>query len=283
MEDPSEAVELPQGRVRYRDVGSGPPLLFVHGILVNGLLWREVVPRLRDDFRCIVPDLPLGAHRTPMDPDADLGAHGVADLLAELVDALPVDEPAVVGNDTGGAFCQLLVARHPEAVGALVLTDCDAFDRFPPPRYRYLSWGARLPGFVPAMSQLMRSHAVLRSRLAYGSLTRTGLPDDLLDAFHEPLAQDPGVRRDTRKVLADMRPAHTREAAEAFPDFRKPVLLAWSPDDPVFPMEDARRLAGLFPEAELETVPGAWCFVPQDNPDGLADAIRGWAEDAAPW
>ena len=58
----AKELRLPQGTVRYRDVGSGsgPPIVFVHGLLVNSLLWRKVVPSLAGERRCIVPDLPLG-------------------------------------------------------------------------------------------------------------------------------------------------------------------------------------------------------------------------------
>lgn len=276
MDPPDQAASLPAGTVRYRDVGSGPPLLLVHGILVNGRLWRKVVPELRDRFRCIVPDLPFGAHSTPLDPETDLSPPGVARLLADLVDALPVNDPVVVGNDTGGAFCQVLAARHGDRLGGLVLTNSDAFGRLPPRRYRYLSYGSRVPGFVTVMAQLMRSKAVLEGPLAYGPLTKTGFPDDVLEAFASPMAEDPDVRRDARKVLAGMAPRHTREAAEALPGFDEPALLAWAPDDPVFPMEDARELRDLLPQAQLETIPDSWCFVPEDNPEALAEAIRGW-------
>ena len=57
---------LPQGTIRYRDSGSGEPIVFVHGLLVNGALWRKVTPLLEREFRCVVPDLPLGSHAVPM-------------------------------------------------------------------------------------------------------------------------------------------------------------------------------------------------------------------------
>jgi pimeloyl-ACP methyl ester carboxylesterase len=65
-------VKLPQGTIRYREQGEGEPIVFVHGLLVNGDLWRKVVPLLSDRYRCIAPDWPLGAHEVPLSPDADL-------------------------------------------------------------------------------------------------------------------------------------------------------------------------------------------------------------------
>src|SRR5438552_11559098 len=118
-------VRLPQGTIRYRERGSGAPIVFVHGLLVNGDLWRKVVPELSKDFRCIVPDLPLGSHEQPVDEDADLSPYAVAKLIADFIAALDLEGVTLVGNDTGGAFCQLVITRHPERVGRLVLTPCD--------------------------------------------------------------------------------------------------------------------------------------------------------------
>lgn len=270
-----DQVRLPDGTIRYRDVGSGPPLVFVHGLFVNGAHWRRVVPELSDSFRCIAPDLPLGAHRIAMDADADLSPPGVTRLLVDLLDALDVDHATFVGNDTGGAFCQLLVARHLDRVDRLVLTNCDAFENFLPPRYRYLQYAARLPGSVFLLAQCLRSRVIRRSPIAFGPLTTRGIPDDVSERYVEPLLDDPGVRRDVRAVLVGISPGYTTRAADAFADFERPVLLAWAPEDTVaFPVGDARRLLDRFPNAELVEIPDSYAFVPEDQPGPLADEIR---------
>ena len=122
----SEAREtrLGGGVIRYRDEGDGPVLLFVHGVLANGTLWRDVVGRLSRRFRCIVPDLPLGGHSVPMESGADLTLPGVARMVADLMEMLDLRDVTLVGNDTGGAICQVVISEHPERVGRLVLTNC---------------------------------------------------------------------------------------------------------------------------------------------------------------
>lgn len=270
----AEEVHLDAGTVRYRDEGDGEPLVFVHGALVNGDLWRNVVPRLADEYRCIVPDLPLGAHTVPMAPDADLTPTGIASTLVDFLDALGLQRATFVGNDTGGAFCQLLVADHPERVDQLVLTDCDAFSNFFPPRYRYLQYGARVPGFVYVLARLLQLHAVRTGPLGYGPLSSERIPREVLDGFAAAVNGDPGVRRDLRKVLRGVSPSYTTAAAESFPDFERPVLLAWGPDDPVFPFEHARRLAELFPDARVEAIEGANAYVPEDRPERFASVLR---------
>jgi pimeloyl-ACP methyl ester carboxylesterase len=120
-------VELSSGTLRYRDVGDRAPVLFVHGAFVNADLWRDVAGPLSADFRCLCPTLPLGGHGVAMHPEADLTPSGVADLLAEFLDALGVERVTLVGSDTGGAVCQVFLAAYPERVDRLVLTNCDAF------------------------------------------------------------------------------------------------------------------------------------------------------------
>src|SRR5438128_4150737 len=136
----------PAGVIRSHDVGDGPPIVFVHAVLLNGAVWRKVVPLLADRFRCLVPDWPMGGHAVPMDADADLSPPGLARVIVEFLDGLGIERATLVGNDTGGALCQLVAAEHPERVDRLVLTTCDAYDNFPPRRFRYLQWAARVPG-----------------------------------------------------------------------------------------------------------------------------------------
>src|ERR1700688_3283749 len=115
---------LPQGTVRYRDQGTGEPIVFVHGLLTNGELWRDVAPRLAADFRVIVPDWPLGSHEVPLEARADLSPPGLAAIIADFISALELDRVTLVGNDTGGAICQLVAVHHTEHLARLVLTPC---------------------------------------------------------------------------------------------------------------------------------------------------------------
>jgi pimeloyl-ACP methyl ester carboxylesterase len=120
-------VALSAGLVEYEDTGgTGPTLLLLHGLLMDATLWDAVVPALADHHRCVIPTLPLGAHRIPM-PDADLSPQGVAHLVAELLDALDLEDVTVVGNDTGSALTQLLICAENRRIRSIVLVSCEAF------------------------------------------------------------------------------------------------------------------------------------------------------------
>lgn len=266
-------VQLPQGTVRYRETGAGEPIIFVHGLLVNGDLWRKVVPLLSDRFRCITPDLPLGSHTVPMAADADLSPPGVAQLIVDFMDALGVDKVTLVGNDTGGAVCQLVVSAHPERVQRLVLTNCDAYENFPPWMFRYLLWLARMPGAVYLLAQSMRLRPLRRLPNAYGLLTKRPIGQEIMDGYVGPVAANAGVRRDAIKLLKSASPQQTVAAAETFGSFTRPVLLAWAPEDRFFTFAYAERLAAAFPNARIERIEDARTFVAEDQPERLAEAI----------
>jgi pimeloyl-ACP methyl ester carboxylesterase len=278
-ESPAREVSLSAGTIRYRDHGTGRPIVFVHGILVNGLVWRKLIPLLEGDARCIVPDWPLGSHSVAMRPDADLTPHGVARLIAEFLDALDLRDVVLVGNDTGGALCQLVVGERPERVGALVLTPCDAFENFPPKMFRPLLAAAAAPGGLAAALAPMRVPAARRLPLAYGGLTKRPVPDEVTDTWVGPPLSDADVRRDLARFLRTVKPEITLDAAARLPAFAKPVLIAWAGEDRFFPIDHGRRLAALFPNARFEEVADSRTFVSEDRPDALAALIAAFLRE----
>lgn len=280
IEDAHE-IELAPGTIRYRDVGRGEPIVFVHGLLVNGDLWRKVVPPLAKEFRCIVPDLPLGSHATPMRADADLTPPALAQTIASLIAALDLHDVTLVGNDTGGALCQLVVTRHPERIGRLVLTPCDAFDNFPPKFFSYLLFAGRHPALLNATLQTMRLPALARSPLAFGWLAKHRLDDAILRSYTRPAIEQPAIRRDLAKAMAGLDPRLTLEAAERLGAFDRPALLAWAPEDRFFPLAHARRLAEILPDARVVEVADSYAFVPEDQPERLAELIAAFARRPA--
>lgn len=275
-----EEIRLGQGVIRYRDVGSGPVRVFVHGVLVNGRLWRDVVARLAGEYRCVVPDLPLGSHSVPMRKDADLSPKGVARIVLDLIEALDLEDVTLIGNDTGGAICQIAIAENPRRISRLVLTNCDAYEAFFPPLLSPLQYAARLFGtrFVDVLAWALRARAAQRLLLWTVSKRR---PDaDTLDAYMKPLISNTGVRRDLANFLRAVSNRYTLDVARSFQNFRKPVLLVWGEDDFFFHVRYAERLQNDFPDAVLRRVAESRAFVPEDQPGLLAEYIQNFMEGA---
>lgn len=269
-------ITLPGGTLDYHDSGGGSPVVFVHGALVNAELWRPVIDRLQATHRCIAPELPLGSHRRAMAPDADVSPHGVARLIGELLEALDLRDVTLVGNDTGGGLCQLVVLDHGERVGRLVLTNCDGFETFPPKAFVPLFRLARIPGVLRALYQPMRLPAARRLPLAFGMLGRR-LPDDLTRDWVEPVLRDRGVRRDITRFLRAVEPGVLLDAGARLPTLRIPALVAWGTGDPFFKLSLGRRLAAAIPGARLVEIARSRTFVSQDAPDELAGLVAAFS------
>ena len=265
-------VELSGGTIAYREQGEGETIVFVHGLLVDGRLWRKVTPLLAGEFRCVVPDWPLGAHRTPLSPGADRSPRGIAALAAELLEALDLQDVTIVANDTGGAISQILAAEHPERIARMVLTNCDCLENFLPPMFRPLQWLAYVPGGYALIARLMRSARLRRSPLGFGMLTHRPLPDELTASWLAP-AGEPAIRADLTATLRAIDSRDTLAAAATLRERPLPLLLAWAPDDLAFTLRHAERLAAMVPGARLQQVPDSRAFVPEDQPQVLARAV----------
>ncbi|MEK6277902.1 MAG: alpha/beta hydrolase [Actinomycetota bacterium] len=278
----NRSVALPQGTVNYREAGSGEPIVFVHGFLVDGRLWSETAEHLSKTYRCILPDWPMGAHKTAMSADADLSPPGIANLIADFLEALELNGVTIVGNDSGGAMSQVLATRRPERIGRLVLTNCDTHENFPPSIFKAMPPLAKLPGAMAAMALPFRIGALRRA--AFAPFAKRPIPPDLIDSWFEPGASDAGIRRDTAKLTAGMHKRYTLEAADRLAEFDRPTLFAWAPDDRFFKLSYAERLAETIPDATIETIDDAKTFVSLDQPQRLAEVIAAFARShpAAP-
>jgi pimeloyl-ACP methyl ester carboxylesterase len=265
-------------RIRAHVTGTGPPVVFVHGLLVNANLWRKVVPRL-DGFTRVTLDLPLGSHLEPMPKDADLRAPALATLIADAIEALDLAEATVVGNDTGGALTQILASRRPDRVGAIALTSCDAFENFPPRFFRNVLAPARIPGAIPIAFGALHLRKLRRLPIAYGWLTSEPIDPEAEDSYVLPVLTRSEVRRDLRRVLGGLDPADTLDAAAKLTRWDKPALIAWSERDRFFPPEHGERLATLIPGARLETIEGARTFSPEDRPERLAEVLAAFLRE----
>jgi pimeloyl-ACP methyl ester carboxylesterase len=272
---------IPQGTIRYREQGTGEPVVLVHGLLNNGLLWRDVVADLGKDFRVIAPDWPLGSQDLPMKEGTDLSPPGLAAIVAAFLEALDLRDVTLVGNDTGGAICQLVAVNHPGRLGRLVLTPCDAYDNFLPPMFRPLQLAARVPGAIWLIAQSLRPRPARRLPLAFGWLSKRPLAREVSDAFLAPVLRDRRIRREVAVVLRGISPRHTEEAARHFGEFDKPVLLAWAPEDRFFKLRYAERLAEAFPNARLELIDDSYTYVPVDQPQRTAELIAAFAREPA--
>jgi pimeloyl-ACP methyl ester carboxylesterase len=277
--------DLPQGRLSYRAAGppssSRPPVVFLHGLLVDSRLWEPVADRLAaEGIRSYAPTLPFGAHERPMNADADLSPPGIGGLVGDFIAGLGLDQVTIVGNDTGGAICQLMLGGDTSRIGAAVLTNCDAFGTFPPRALAPLFFAGRHPAIVACLVPGLRSAKLRTGRLGFGPLTSAPLDAGLTRGWIEPLA-DKAIRRDLAKFARGVRPGVLLDAASRFGQFTGPVRILWGDDDAYFGADLGRQLSEAFPRASLATVAGGRTFLPLEHPDEVAAEIMAAIRDTA--
>jgi pimeloyl-ACP methyl ester carboxylesterase len=216
-----------------------------------------------------------------MNAGADLSPQGIAALLLDFIETLGLTDVTLVGNDTGGAICQIMLGADTGRIGAAVLTNCDAFDTFPPRAFAPLFYALRHPGLVASLVPGLRWKLMRHGPLAYGLLSSNRLDPRLTLDWIQPLAGK-AIRRDLAKLARGVHPRVLLDAASRFGQFTGPVRVLWGEADPFFRTELGRRLSEAFPGGSLATVPGGRTFLPLDHPGEVAREITAAVRDASP-
>ncbi len=274
-------MELSAGTIEYEDTGGeGPVIVFTHGLIMDGSVWRNVVAELRRDYRCVLPTLPLGGHRHPMDPDADLSMRGIAEILGELVERLDLRELTLVMNDWGGA--QLLIGSPQDArISRLVLCACEAFDNVPPKgAAKLLPYIALVPGGIGLAMLPFGFQRLRRLPMTFGPMSRRAIPREVMDRWFAPALKQPEIRRDLRKYVRSSAQGRREllAAAGKLGSFDRPALVVWASEDRLMPVEHGHRLAGLLPEGRLVEIADSYTLIPEDQPAVLAGHLREFLE-----
>jgi pimeloyl-ACP methyl ester carboxylesterase len=269
-------IETAHGPIAYHEMGDGRPLVLVHGFLANANIWRKLIPLITGDFRCFAVDWPLGSHYLPVRADADLTPPGIRALIADLLERLELEDVVLMGNDSGGAYSQMVGAAGNDRIGALVLNSCETpEDRWPPKGFGHLKASAQVAGGLNFMVQSLRVKRSWRSPIAYGRLAKRPMPDSVMWSFVDPFFQVAEIRRDARKVIRNVGPSFHRSAAETLiAEFERPVIFAWGGDERVFPIAHARNYSAALANSQLRIVPDSFTYVSEDNPDALAEELK---------
>src|SRR6201995_217801 len=265
--------------IEYADTGTGPTILFVHGVYVTGAVWNDVVAELGDDFRCISPTWPLGAHGTPTD-GADLGAEAAARRIVHFMEALDLTDVTVVANDTGGGLVLASLgdpALDTSRIARLVLTNCDSYEHFPPGSFAQIVKLCRFSSAVGGAILRLLATGPGQAFFLKAVSKHPPTPERRREIFGA-FATGAAARRDAVAVTASLDPALTMRAAPAIEAFNRPVTLTWGTEDQLFPLDHAHRLRDAFPHATLIEIPDCATFVMIDAPGKLAEAIRSRVE-----
>lgn len=271
-------VRTPSGTIGYVERGAGPVALFVHGVLLNGYLWRHQLDALSDVRRCIAVDLLAHGHTEAADGQ-DVSVTANAHMLAQFLDALGIDRVDLVGNDSGGGICQIFAALYPQRLRSLTLTNCDAHDNWPPeafaPFVAMVADGG-LPGTIEAM---VGDKSVYRAALAPAYERPQAVSDATIDTYLQPFALDTRRLKQLEAFVNAFDCRHTLAIEDGLRTLQVPTLIAWGTDDIYFPVEWSHWLQKAIPgttrRVEFE---GARIFFPEERPDDFNRELRAHLE-----
>ena len=236
-------------RIHYMEQGVGPVALFVHGVLLNGHVWRHQLTHLSDMRRCIAVDL-LAHGDTEIAPDQDVSVTANANMLDEFLDALNIERIDLVGNDSGGGIAQIFAALHPQRVRSLTLTNCDAHDNWPPEAFKPFLSMAAAGGLRGVFDAMLADKSVYRSPQALGPAYQhpERVSDDTIERYVRPLVRTEQRTRDFQRFLAAFDNTHTVNVEARLKTLKAPTLIVWGTDDVYFNVRWSHWLA--------ETIPG---------------------------
>jgi pimeloyl-ACP methyl ester carboxylesterase len=260
------------GPIPVRTVGAGPPVIAVHGLLVDGRLWDGVAARLAPHARVIIPDLPIGCQRRAVPDRSALTPQNVVGAVTDVLDGCGVGSATVLGNDTGGALSQIAASAHPDRFDGIVLAGVDAFEHFPPPLLRPFVTLARVPGGMRLAVRAFATPALLADPGRLNLLSTRGFGRALMRDLLAPARTDRDVLADLTAFVRTIRPEPLLAAVPGLTRFAGRARVLWGRRDRVFPHRDAERLAALL-GTTVTWLDDASTFVPRDRPDAVADAV----------
>jgi pimeloyl-ACP methyl ester carboxylesterase len=242
------SIQTPSGRISYTEQGSGPVALFVHGVLLNGHLWRHQLAHLSDMRRSIAVDL-LAHGDTEIAPDQDVSVTANAKMLTEFLDALNIEQVDLVGNDSGGGIAQIFAALHPERIRSLTLTDCDTHDNWPPEAFKPFLAMAASGGLRGTLEVMLSDKSIYRSPQALGPAYEhpERVTDDSIEIYLRPLIRTEQRTRDLERFLAAFDNKHTLAIEARLRALQAPTLIIWGTDDVYFDVKWSRWLADAIP------------------------------------
>jgi haloalkane dehalogenase len=259
----------PVGKVHYLDEGTGPPILFLHGNPTWSFLYRGIIIRLRDRFRCIAPDYPgFGLSEHPPDYRYTPAEH--AKVIKALVESLQLDKLTIMGHDWGGPIGMWVARELVDRMAALVMSNT----------WYWPTEALHLRAFSWIVSTGYMQRLILRKSFFVERLMRIGvkhaLPEEVLAQYRGPfpsLDSRAGVAEFPRQLSRSANWLMELQAGVRSTLGHLPLLLPWGIDDLAYTPAFMDMFRLDFPKARVVRL-DAKHYVQEDVPGEISQAIR---------
>lgn len=255
-------------RLRVARLGSGPPLILLHGYPENLQIWSELAPRLSDRFEVIAFDWPGMGYSEEWRGGAS--PFQMANRLLALFDHWNIDRATVAGMDMGGQPALVFAAQHPRRVSRLIVMNSLVLGD------EVTSWE------IAILRKFQLNRLIIRylPRIVFRRAEQTFLPrgthlsselrTDLFDAFRQK-----AVRRFISRMCAGYQGTLSR-LPDLYSKITSPALILWGGKDKHFPPAQATRLNALIPGSQLSILPEAGHWMVWHFADEVAAIMRHW-------
>lgn len=258
--------ETHRGRkLRVARLGSGPPVILLHGYPDNLQIWSELTPRLATRFKVTAFDWPGMGYSEPW-----LGGATPFDFarrLRDLMDEWKIAQASIIGHDMGGQPALVFAAEYPDRISHVVVMNSllvwDEETSWEIALLRKFGWNRVL------LERLPRSvfHRAMRTFLPRGYELSLELREDLWDSF-----QRPEVRKFVVRMCAGYQGTLPR-LKQLYSAIRTPALFLWAEQDKHFPIIHARKAAAMIPGAKTTVIPNARHWMPLDLAEEVSTHI----------
>lgn len=266
------------GKIAYVERGAGEAALFLHGFPLNGFQWRGALVRLSAHRRCIAPDF-LAMGYTEVADGQSVTPEAQTAMLVALLDELSIRRVDVVANDSGGAVAQLLVARYPERVHTLLLTNCDTAIDSPPPALAPVIELSKAGRYVDEwLAPWLADKDLARSAEGIGGICYSNPDhptDEAIECYFAPLVSSARRKSEVhayaialeRNALEGIQPALRRSTV--------PTRIVWGIADGIFRSESPDYLDRSFGNSRgVRRLAGRKLFFPEEVPEIIAEEAR---------
>ncbi len=256
-----EEFRTPGGTVRWAALGTGEPIVLVHGTPYSSLLWREIAPALAQRRKVFVFDqLGFGQSDQREGQDLSLAAH--AKNFTQLLDHWGLTRPSVVAHDIGGAVVLRALLLEGATYRDLTLFDAVSGGEWERGLYQLILEHADIFDQLPDYAH----EALVASHLRHA--THVGFRPGVLDAFLAPWRGRTGQAAFYRQYR-QIRQADTADYEHLLLDVSIPTRLVWGREDRILPPEYAEWLHDHIPHAQLSWIEGAGHLLQEDAPAQL--------------